>query len=70
MSIHVISRKYLPSGIPIFPTMTLWLLLDRLQPPGWVLGAAWTVWGIIALTLTIHTFAEKHEHPLDIPRQP
>lgn len=41
-----IDRRDLPTRFPVLATVVLWLLLDRLSPPGWVLGAAWTLWGI------------------------
>lgn len=48
---RVIDAAHLPMRMPLWPTATLWLLLDRLQMPGWVWGAtglfiltAWGVW--------------------------
>lgn len=41
MTRRVISYKYLPVRLPLFQTITLALVLDRLQPPG-------IVWGIVA----------------------
>jgi hypothetical protein len=48
---RVISGRNLPSRIPLWSTLTVWLLLDRYQPPGWVWGAVglfflliWAAW--------------------------
>ena len=41
-----IAPKYLPPQLPLGLGIILWLLLDRLQPPGYVWGIAWTMYGI------------------------
>lgn len=52
----VISHKHLPSRLPIMTTIVIWLLLDRLHPPGWYWGVVITLvailWigGIVSIT--------------------
>lgn len=48
---RVISAKNLPMRMPLWPTLTLWLLLDRWHSPAWVWGAlgafivfVWAIW--------------------------
>ena len=48
---RVIAMNQLPMRPPIIPTLVYWLVLDRLEAPGWVWGvvvtltaAAWIVW--------------------------
>lgn len=36
----VLSHRQLPSRLPIWSTLVAWLVLDRLQAPQWVWGAA------------------------------
>jgi hypothetical protein len=47
----VIAQKNLPMRIPLWPTLTTWLLLDRFHAPEWLAGImifliafAWLVW--------------------------
>jgi hypothetical protein len=47
MKHRMISRKNIPPMLPIGPGVVLWLLMDRLQSPGWIKGVAWTIWGLI-----------------------
>lgn len=45
----VISNDNLPRKFPVVALITWWMLLDRLNPPGWVWGVALTLLGIGAL---------------------
>lgn len=47
----VFSSLNLPARMPLGASLIMWLLLDRLQPPGWVWGAVtvlllflWAMW--------------------------
>ncbi len=44
-----IAMKNLPARLPIFPSITAWLLLDRLQAPGYAYGITFTLLGIVAV---------------------
>lgn len=39
MGRKVLMYKNLPTRLPVVSTTVAWLLLDRLQAPGWVWGA-------------------------------
>lgn len=48
---RVLAGENLPFRMPLWPTVTLWLVLDRLHAAGWVWGLAglflllyWGVW--------------------------
>jgi hypothetical protein len=62
-STKVISGKNLPARLPIWPTITMYLLLDKAHPPQWALGAIallWVIFWIIAI------IAVTHQEPVDI----
>lgn len=42
--------------VPVTGTAVLWLLLDRIRPAGWIVGAAWTLWAVYVL-ISIFGFA-------------
>lgn len=65
----VISRKYLPTGIPVFPTLIIWLMLDRIQPPAMIYGIVWTLWALIFVALTVQCFHDEPTHPSKIPAE-
>lgn len=61
---RVFAVANMPARPPLGATLVLWLLLDRLQPPGWVWGATscavlflWLVWG--------HDVATRHSVSID-----
>ena len=48
----VIARRNLPAGLPLWQTVALVLVLDRLAAHGWVWGVALTLaalWWVVAL---------------------
>ncbi len=59
-----VNRANLPTTLPIWPTITLWLLLDRLAAPGWVLGVVWTLWTVIFLICFFSLFTDKPRTPV------
>lgn len=67
MKRHVIARKYLPANFPLFPTITLWLLADRLQMPATAQAVMWTVWAFFCSAWVYTGFTEKTVHPSEIP---
>jgi hypothetical protein len=68
---RVIRRRDLPTRFPLWPLITLALLLDRIHPPGWVAGAVGAValgWLVVALfaMLTqeeIHVVPPREDRP-------
>lgn len=59
----VISRENLPTRLPLQFTALCWLLLDRIESPGWVQGAAWTIVAIVWIGSIISI---RREHDVDI----
>lgn len=57
---RVIARKNLPARIPVFSTVVLWLLLDRLGVRGVWVGVIWTLWGVWVL-IAVFVFFMQHE---------
>jgi hypothetical protein len=43
----VISRKQLPTNLPLQFTAIVWLLLDRFDSPGWAWGVCGTVLALL-----------------------
>lgn len=60
----VISHHSLPTKPPIWPTITLWLLMDRLGAEGWVAGVVWTLWGLLCLSAIGNILKERQ---VDVP---
>lgn len=59
----VISRKNLPDRPPLVATVTAWLAMDRIHPPGWLWGAV----GAIFLVLWMLTFVGiYHQDEIEI----
>lgn len=56
---YAISYNNMPVTFPIFPTLTVWLLLDRLQPPGWVWGTVSTIFGLYWLLIICAAFGTR-----------
>ncbi len=56
MKRKVIATRYLPTFVPFQTGFILWLVLDRVQAPGWVWGVLFTMYvavlvGAVALAL-------------------
>jgi hypothetical protein len=49
MKRKVIEYNNLPAHLPIVGSIAFWLLLDRLNVPGWAWGVYWTLISIIAI---------------------
>lgn len=61
----VIDQKNLPVKLPVFPTATAWLLLDRFQAPGWVQGCVYTLFGLIWLASIIAVWKQQPTNIFD-----
>jgi hypothetical protein len=57
--LKVIAWKNLPTRLPIWGSLVVWLTLDRLHAPGWVYGAAGAVVGIIWIICIVLLIHEK-----------
>ena len=49
----VVSSTNLPARLPITFSIVMWLLLDRIQAPGYVYGIVFTIIGIMAIAAAI-----------------
>lgn len=54
---RVISRKNLPSRVPVFQMMTVYLMLDKFDAPGWL----WGVIGTFMVVALIGSLIEMHK---------
>lgn len=59
MKQKVISRKLLPAHIPVWPSVTLYLLLDKLSVPEWVWASVGTLWGLIVIMLIVAMITQE-----------
>lgn len=57
----VIDSTCLPWKLPIWNTVTFWLLLDRFKVPGWAWGVFWTLMGISWVTAIIMIIGQKRK---------
>jgi hypothetical protein len=48
----VVAHKNLPAKLPIVGTMVWWMVLDKLQAPGWLWGVAGTL-GVVFWAFSI-----------------
>lgn len=48
-----IAIKNLPLRFPVWQIITAWLLLDRLQAPGYAYGITFTILGIVFLAAIV-----------------
>lgn len=55
----VIAYEQLPARLPIWISLTAWLLLDRFHPPGWVWGMVGTVFAFLWLVSIIDMVREQ-----------
>ncbi len=60
----VIAPKNLPTNPPIWTPVLTWLILDRLQPAGWVYGVVWTI-VIIICAFSLFRFFYQDETELE-----
>jgi hypothetical protein len=49
----------MPTRLPLYQTATAWLLIDRLDAPGWVRGAVGVVLLLIWIAQTARLLHEK-----------
>ncbi len=55
----VIKSSSLQTRSPVGIAIVFWLLLDRLDAPGWAFGVLWTLVAILALAWLISFFTES-----------
>lgn len=61
-----IAKKYLPMPSPLLITLVTWLLLDRIEAPGWVWGACGVMLLILAAVWIADLVYTNHVHPRDL----
>ena len=66
----VFAWKCMPSKIPIWDTAVLWLMMDKIAPRPWIVGAVWTVWAILAIASTVAHFTQEYVDVLNIGPDP
>lgn len=59
MNRKVISFKNLPSRFPVLSTIVFYLLLDKLNSPGWLWGVVGTVMGLVWIGAIIAIWTQK-----------
>lgn len=48
----VVHIDNLPMKFPLIPSVLAWLVLENVNPEGWIIGVSWTVialWWIVAI---------------------
>jgi len=58
MSNKVIHRSQLPTRLPVTFAIAVYLLLDKLQAPGWVWGIAVTLLALVCISAVIGVVRE------------
>ncbi|WP_257311155.1 hypothetical protein [Geothrix fuzhouensis] len=55
----VIDDKCLPYRLPLWHSVAMWLLCDRLKIPSWGWGVFWTLQVIIWTAAIVYTIGQK-----------
>lgn len=61
----VISRAELPGRLPIYQTILIWLLLDRMQASQWIWGVMGTLFGLLWIGSIVALIKEEQVSVLD-----
>jgi hypothetical protein len=56
---NVLSRKNLPTRLPLLLSIVLWLVMDRLNSPQWLYGALGAVMLLVWIAAIHQFFTEK-----------
>jgi hypothetical protein len=59
----VIRYENLPRNLPLFQTLVIWLVFDRLSAPGWLWGVVVT---LVVLIWSVSIFAMATQKQIDI----
>jgi hypothetical protein len=59
----VIPHSALPTRPPVLFTVMVWLLIDRLDPAGWVIGMVWTL-VVLLWCHALHRMGQEASKPL------
>lgn len=57
--LRVISRECLPTRLPIVGTVVWWLLMERVNAPGWLWGALGFGMVLVWIAAFVRIFKEK-----------
>lgn len=49
----VIAFKNMPNRLPGLGVTTIWLVLDRLKPAGWIVAVVWTLYAAYAVVAIV-----------------
>jgi hypothetical protein len=55
----VVAYENLPARLPIWISLTAWLLLDRFKPPGWVWGVVGTIFAFLWIVSIVDACREE-----------
>ncbi len=58
MKHKVISWKNLPTRLPVWPSIIIWLLMDRVHPPEWLVGVGYTIMVLIWIMAIVSMVTE------------
>lgn len=64
----VVSFKNLPTRLPIYQGLTLWLVLDRVDAPSWAWGAVGTLFGLLFLVALYIVCTQKQVEILPVEK--
>ena len=59
----VIANRALPTRVPFWQTITMWLLMDRFNVDGWQAGIVWTIWTLAYLVCWVGSLTEREVMP-------
>lgn len=62
----VLSRKQMPTSVPVFETLTLFLILERFNAPQYVWGAIGVVWIFIFIACVVSVIKQKYVELFEI----
>jgi len=64
MKKRVFNRQNITTTLPVSFSITMWLLLDRLDASGWVWGVTGTIFGLLWISCIVSIFVEEPDSPL------
>jgi hypothetical protein len=62
----VLSRRFLPTQLPVSFTALTYLFLDKFHAAGWIKGACWTFMGLIWIAVVVGVWYEQHSSPQEL----
>ena len=66
---RVVAVKRMPTYLPVGATILLHLLIREHTPPGWMVGAAWTIMALVWIVALYSVITQEHVDPFG-PEKP